>query len=266
VDARNDAVGFGSLHAQNGTSQATSFISTRRALFAESKGNGLSGGVLAVGSSSNSVSIGVEAYAWGNGGTNYGVYAAATNGTTNYAGYFAGLLYASSSTAGVKSFLIDHPLDPANKFLEHSSVESDERMNIYRGVIVTDDRGYANVAVPGWFSALNEDIQYQLTVVDTADTDSFTQVKVVGKMRDNQFKIRTSAPNVEVNWQVSGSRHDPTSAHYPLQVERSKNKYERGKYLEPEAFGEGLEKSIAQGSRPLETRERNAAPAKSRNR
>ena len=30
-------------------------------------------------------------------------------------------------------FKIDHPLDPAHKFLVHSCVESNEMMNIYRG-------------------------------------------------------------------------------------------------------------------------------------
>ncbi len=31
-------------------------------------------------------------------------------------------------TAGVKDFKIDHPLDPTNKYLYHSSVESSEMM------------------------------------------------------------------------------------------------------------------------------------------
>src|SRR4029077_7142198 len=38
-------------------------------------------------------------------------------------------------TAGVKTFRIDHPLDPGNKYLSHSSVESQDVMNIYNGNI-----------------------------------------------------------------------------------------------------------------------------------
>ena len=33
--------------------------------------------------------------------------------------------------AATKNFKIDHPLDPANMYLLHASVESSEMMNIY---------------------------------------------------------------------------------------------------------------------------------------
>lgn len=251
VDARNDGIGMGALHAQNGVS-SSGFSSTKRALFSEAKGSAsIVGGILASAENSTGGSFGTESYARGTGTTNYAVYGFASGASTNYAGYFAGLLYASSASAGVKAFVIDHPLDPENKFLEHSSVESDQRMNLYRGVARTDDRGYAYVPVPSWFDALNADIQYQLTVIDTQDSDSFVLAKVVQKVKNGQFKIRTSEPNVEVNWQISGRRHDPTSEHFPMQVERSKNQHERGRYLEPAAFGKGPEWAIARGSQVL---------------
>ena len=41
-----------------------------------------------------------------------------------------------SKSAG--SFKIDHPLDPANKYLYHSFVESPDMMNVYNGVITLD--------------------------------------------------------------------------------------------------------------------------------
>lgn len=44
-----------------------------------------------------------------------------------------------SKAAG--SFKIDHPLDPANKYLYHSFVESPVMMNIYNGNITTDGSG-----------------------------------------------------------------------------------------------------------------------------
>lgn len=200
--------------------------------------NGVIAGVMGGASNTDptSIAVGVNAFATGS-GTNYGVWASATGGLTNYAGYFAGLLHASSASASVKSFLIDHPLDPANKFLEHSSVESDQRMNIYRGSVVTDANGRASIKLPNWFTALNTDIQYQLTVIDTGDSEEFVLAKVTKKYDGTSFKIRTSTPNVEVNWQVSGRRHDPTSEHIPLQVERNKVGDQKGRYLEPGAYG-----------------------------
>src|SRR5260370_5813839 len=41
------------------------------------------------------------------------------------------------------SFKIDHPLDPENKSLSHSFVESPDMMNIYNGVTTLDSRGRA---------------------------------------------------------------------------------------------------------------------------
>jgi hypothetical protein len=47
-----------------------------------------------------------------------------------------GDLYASGMiTKSSGSFKIDHPLDPANKYLSHSFVESPDMMNIYNGVV-----------------------------------------------------------------------------------------------------------------------------------
>ena len=34
---------------------------------------------------------------------------------------------------GACSYRVDHPLDPENKYLEHASVESAERLNLYSG-------------------------------------------------------------------------------------------------------------------------------------
>lgn len=55
----------------------------------------------------------------------YGVYGYAAGGTTNYAVYSDGNMHVNgvlSKASG--TFKIDHPLDPANKYLSHSFVES----------------------------------------------------------------------------------------------------------------------------------------------
>ena len=38
---------------------------------------------------------------------------------------------------GGGGFRVDHPLDPENKYLSHSFVESPEMMNVYSGTVIT---------------------------------------------------------------------------------------------------------------------------------
>ena len=112
--------------------------------------------------------------------TGFGVVGACQSNSVGMAGLFVGRVQVSGTfSATTKNFRIDHPLDRANKYLVHSSVESSERMYVYRGVVRTDSSGYATVIVPTWFDALNENIQYQLTVVDESDSNEFVQAKVV---------------------------------------------------------------------------------------
>ena len=182
-------------------------------------------------------------------GVNYALYAE-NAGTNSYAGYFTGLPgfgrvhVTGTLSKGMGSFKIDHPLDPANKYLYHSFVESPDMMNIYNGTVVTDADGYATVEMPEWFEALNRQFRYQLTVVDEADTAGFVQVKVVRKVAGNRFTLRTSAPRVEVSWQVTGVRHDAIAEKHRIPVEQDKPEAERGKYLYPVEHGQPAEKGV----------------------
>ncbi|MCZ2140603.1 MAG: hypothetical protein LC096_04350 [Bacteroidia bacterium] len=199
------------------------------------------GGYLGVrGTANSNVTIaakyGVLGEAYGSGPTNCGVYGSAIGAVTNFAGYFEGTLYATTGTFGTKPFMIDHPLDPTNKFLRHSSIESNDMMNIYNGNIVTDANGYATVTLPDYFEALNENFKYQLTVID--NSNDFIMAKVTKEVANNQFTIRTSVPNVKVSWQVSGVRHDAVAKKYPIIVEENKPEGQKGFYLEPEAYGQ----------------------------
>ena len=134
-------------------------------------------------------------------------------------------------TKGGGSFKIDHPLDPENKYLYHSFVESPDMMNIYNGNVTTDDFGQAVVELPDWFDALNRDFRYQLTCIGT-----FAQAIVREKIQGNRFTIATSEPNVEVSWQVTGIRHDPYAEKNRIAVEEDKPASERGKLLHPDAW------------------------------
>jgi hypothetical protein len=137
------------------------------------------------------------------------------------------------------SFKIDHPLDPANKYLYHSFVESPDMMNVYNGNVVTDSQGKAVVHMPEWFEALNRDFRYQLTTIG-----QFAQAMVASKMANNTFTIQTDKPNVEVSWQVTGIRHDAWADANRIPVEQMKAGKERGLYLHPELFGAPAAQSI----------------------
>ena len=132
---------------------------------------------------------------------------------------------------GGGSFKIDHPLDPLNKYLYHSFVESPDMMNIYNGNAVTDDSGEAVVVLPAYFEALNREFRYQLTVIGT-----FAQAIVSEEISANQFKIRTDKPNVKVSWQITGIRKDPYAEQNRIQTEVEKPENERGSYLYPKAY------------------------------
>ena len=141
----------------------------------------------------------------------------------------------------VKAFRIDYPLDPANKYLEHSSVESSEMINLYSGNVVLDGQGQAVIDLPEWFQALNKDFRYQLTALGAPGPNLY----IAEKVRHNRFKIAGGAPGMEVSWQVTGIRHDPWAKAHPLHVEHEKHGIERGRYLNPELFGQPAGKAIA---------------------
>jgi hypothetical protein len=143
------------------------------------------------------------------------------------------------------SFKIDHPLDPENRYLYHSFVESPDMKNIYDGNIVTDDTGEATVTLPEYFEALNRDFRYQLTVIGT-----FAQAIVADEINGNRFVIRTSAPHVKVSWQVTGIRHDRWAEKNRIPVEVQKSERERGLYLHPEAFNQPEEKGVEWSRNP----------------
>ncbi|MBK8046883.1 MAG: hypothetical protein IPK16_07025 [Anaerolineales bacterium] len=163
------------------------------------------------------------------------------NKATGFAGYFVGRVAVNGTLLPYAGAMqIDHPLDPANKTLSQSLVQSPDMMSIYNGNITTDANGDATVALPAYFEALNGDYRYQLTVVG-----QFAQAIVAEKIANNQFKIKTDKPSVEVSWQVTGVRHDPYANANRIAVEQEKSAQERGRYLYPEGFGQPTEMGVA---------------------
>jgi len=130
-------------------------------------------------------------------------------------------------------FKIDDPLDPANKYLSHSFVESPDMMNIYNGSVRLDAHGQAWVTLPQYFEALNRDFQYVLTSVGSSQP----RLYVAREIKGNRFKIAGGRPNGKVSWMVTGIRQDAWANANRIPNEEDKPPAERGHYLHPELFG-----------------------------
>lgn len=189
----------------------------------------------------------------GIGGTAEGYDAAGVYGhsDTGWAGQFDGDVWVNGTLyEGVILAKIDHPLDPQNKYLHHSSVGSPDLKNVYDGVVVLDSKGEAQVPLPDWFEALNRDFRYQLTAIGAPAPRLYVAEEISG----NQFKIAGGKPGMKVSWQVTGIRQDAMANARTIPVEKEKSPRERGRYLTPEAFGEPQEKGIhrARHKKPTE--------------
>jgi len=151
---------------------------------------------------------------YGDGGvTGIGVYGKADN----WAGWFNGKMWVQGHTTMNNTLLvlgaifkagggfkIDHPLDPANKWLYHSYVESPDMKNVYDGVVELDAGGQATVTLPAWFEALNKDFRYQLTAIGMPAPN----LHILQEVTSNQIIIAGGNPFQRVSWQVTGIRQD----------------------------------------------------------
>lgn len=139
-----------------------------------------------------------------------------------------------SVNSGNKNFILDHPLDPANKILLHNAVESPDHVTYYHGTIQLNSNGEATVSLPSYFEALNTDFHYQLTCIG-----GFAQVYISDEVHNNQFAIAGGKPGMKVSWQISAKRNDPWAKDHPYQAEEDKEAHERGLYYYPEGYGKG---------------------------
>jgi hypothetical protein len=106
--------------------------------------------------------------------TNYGVYGFAANAPTNWAGYFQGnVTLTGEFVYGKGGSKIDHPLDPENKYLRHSSVESPEMKNEK----ISDNRFKIASGAPGM------EVSWQVTGIRK---DAFAEA--------NRIQIETNKP------------------------------------------------------------------------
>jgi len=168
------------------------------------------------------------------------VFAVTFSGQVNVSGDASVI---GSLSKGSGTFVIDHPLDPDNKLLYHSFVESPDVKNIYDGVATLNESGEATIYLPSYWSALNdsETARFLLTPLNTPAPN----LHIKSEIKDNHFTIAGGPPNARVSWQVTGIRHDPYILANPIVVEVDKGPDElvdKGEYLFPE-FYDGVSKT-----------------------
>jgi trimeric autotransporter adhesin len=195
----------------------------------ESQGGALNNpGVRGIALNPNGIGVSGEA----DGATSRAVQGIAIGG--GFAGYFVGNVHvggALSKSSG--TFKIDHPQDPANRYLVHSFVESPEMMNVYAGVVFCDAHGEASVEMPSYFESLNRTFRYQLTALGAAAPN----LHVAEDIADGRFRIAGGPPGLRVSWQVTGVRQDAFAEANPIVVEPEKADADRGMFLHPNLFG-----------------------------
>jgi FG-GAP-like repeat len=256
TDATGNNIG---VHGQSDSSQGTGVRGT--GLGASAKGGYFEGGSRGVEAVANQVGTGSRygAYFEGGGsdGNIWGVYAVAddpqndgeaiaVSGVCSPADGLAGSFLGNVSVLGTLSksggsFKIDHPLDPENKYLYHSFVESPDMMNVYNGNTVLDADGEAWVELPEWFEALNSDFRYQLTAIGAP-----ALLWIADEIARHRFRIAGNVPGVRVSWQVTGVRQDAWAEANRIPVEEPKRPEDRGRYLHPEVWGLPPERGIEQ--------------------
>ena len=224
------------------------------------------------GSSESTAGRGVFGQAKAVSGTNYGVFgmsqspsgrgvygsvSSATGAPYGVLGFanttgFAVFAIGDMGASGTKPFRIDHPFDPENKYLLHYAAESPMPQNFYVGNVVTDAHGYAWVDLPDYFSEINTNFKYQLTVISGGA--DFVQSMISKEIHSNRFQIRTSAPNIKVSWEIKADRNDLyVRRKHPKEVVEKEGS-EKGTYQNPELYGLGSERGINHDTARLEQR------------
>ncbi|MFN8518759.1 MAG: hypothetical protein U0667_05065 [Chloroflexota bacterium] len=199
--------------------------------------------------------LGIGVYGLATGASGKGVMGVATGsqgvgvygspGTTaRWAGYFVGDVYLKGALFGETPVAIaDHPLAPAERVLAHAMVGSPELLNVYGGSVHLDTKGRATVRLPRYFEAYNTDARVQLTAVGGPAPDLHLAREVSG----NRFAIAGGAPGQKVFWQVTGVRHDASARRQPIRVERAKRGADKGRYVDPAAYGTTRRLAIGPG-------------------
>ncbi|MFD0688103.1 hypothetical protein [Actinomadura fibrosa] len=112
--------------------------------------------------------------------------------------------------AGAKHFLIDHPVEPAERDLVHAAVEGPEYAVYYRGEGRLAD-GRATVELPGYFEALTRPDGRTVQLTPKFEADEPLSPLAASAVADGRFAVRTvdGAPaDHGFYWEVKAVRAD----------------------------------------------------------
>ncbi len=135
---------------------------------------------------------------------------------------------AGTLSKGSGTFAIDHPLDPKNKLLFHSFLESPDVKNIYDGIAKLDRNGRAEIILPDYFLALNKDLRYLASSIGEAMPNLYVESEVsekkfwLGLIKRPTFIIAGGTPGGTISWQLTGIRKDVFITENPIIVEVEK--------------------------------------------
>lgn len=125
------------------------------------------------------------------------------------------IIVAGQIKAITKSFKIDHPIDPKNKYLEHGSLEGPEHGIYQRGK--GSGYGLVTINLPDYFTALSED-SYSIIVTPRNNTQLY-----VIKSNSRSFTVSRIGPfkfikkYIEFDYLIIGERND-----IKIEVEQTK--------------------------------------------
>jgi hypothetical protein len=160
------------------------------------------------------------------------------NNQYSFITYNNGNAYIRGSLSKAQSnFLIDHPLDPKNKTLRHSTVESPEDLCLYRGKVSLDSAGKAIVKMPDYFAALTKEEEATVTLTPVGKKAFLTSYE--WNKKSTEFTIHGQA-GAEVTYIVLADRDDKEIRYLRRHVEEEKGNghFTKGEHLIPEAHGE----------------------------
>lgn len=171
--------------------------------------------------------VGVFGESNNNGGPGFGVY---SNGELG--------------GSGLKSFMIDNPLDPENKFLKHFCIESPEVLNMYRGTVTLNSEGEAVISLPEYYDAINIEPSYELTAIGKPAPNLYVKEEIT----KNEFTIAGGNAGQKISWTIYSKRNDLYVQNNPesIVVQPEKRINQKGRYLHPEFYNKSNEFAIFQ--------------------
>jgi len=124
-----------------------------------------------------------------------------------------------------KNFVIDHPLDPKNKQLVHSTLEGPEIATFYRGEGQLEN-GKVEIVLPDYFEALTREEGRTVLLAPKFDSDEAISNLAASAVQNGKFQARaidSNNPSQKFYWEVKAVRADIA----PLEVERLKTETEK---------------------------------------